>query len=614
MPGNGNGNNFPELEVNGKKVKEMHIDNLSADKLYIKNEDSFNYEYSKKCIFSTQDITLENSKSGTGFLVKGSDGNIYGITTLRNTSLTPNLSSTIEYFNNYIENRNMKIYLDNQKIECREIGISDSANIVVIKLLGVDQSKLHYFEFEDYENIKVGDTVFALGHYPIDNSTLSKGIVRDPIWSFEYASCENLFHDCDMYNSDVSSGHALLNNNGKIIGMHGYQRNLDADSLSGGPNSTTIKNILENIIQTNSNKNKEFSVMSKLVGKSGILIYNENNELIYNSNNPQVKNLNLILSQYVLIEYGNNYTDENDTTKVATRNLEDPENDYFMIAGKKFYPNFNRQYFFNSGKSGIIMDGESLDYEIVYSNDLDSSGEPSIVNSFRFYLGIQWLFNLNNNGYENIKYGQEYYERNYFGKRFATYSLAETGLDDNLEKLISDNWLNLNMEIIPTNQKFKKILNFTEPLEIDYNFFNSLNQFFSRGEYAETTWESMTYTNDNGEKINLIEAENKRSMLSIMNLTMDDLQVTRKRLINSKINNKEDSFLVDITLNIWVDVDFSKLNSSPPENPLVHITTRGVNSIRASVTLKNLDLYRLLTNSIGSIGLNQIYVLNNFFI
>ena len=96
----------------------------------------------------------------------------------------------------------------------------------------------------------------------------------------------------------------------------------------------------------------------------------------------------------------------------------------------------------------------------------------------------------------------------------------------------------------------------------------------------------MKYTNDNGEKILLIEEENRRSMLSVMNLTIDDLQETRKRLLNSNINGLEDSFLVDITLNIWVDIDFSKEN---PVEQLVHIKTRSVNSIRASVTLKDLN-------------------------
>lgn len=117
-----------------------------------------------------------------------------------------------------------------------------------------------------------------------------------------------------------------------------------------------------------------------------------------------------------------------------------------------------------------------------------------------------------------------------------------------------------------------------------------MKSFYSNEEYAETVWESMKYTNDNGEKILLIEEENRRSMLSVMNLTIDDLQETRKRLLNSNINGLEDSFLVDITLNIWVDIDFSKEN---PVEQLVHIKTRSLNSIRASVTLKDLNLYNI---------------------
>ena len=613
MPGNGNGNinDFPELVINGQVVKEMHIDNLSTDKLYVKNSNSFNYGEAKKCIFETADVSTGGIVSGNGFLVKGSDNNIYGITTLKNSSINSNYSSggldLEQPIKNYLENKNIKIFLNNEEIECREIGLCDTANIVVLKLLGVDQTKLHYLEFEDYDNIKIGDTVFALGSVAgIDRSTVSKGIVRDPIWSYKYATCENLFHDCDMFDSS-SSGHALLNNNGKLIGMHGHQYNLGGDSIYGGPNSTTIKNILENIIQVNSYKNKKFSVMSKLVGKSGVLIYNENNELIYSCNEPQLKVLDLTLSQYIIIEYGNNYVDENDSTKVATRNLVDQENDYFMIAGKRFKPNFNKQYFFNSGVSGLTMDGESLDSEITYINETDlnvSNGildidvnTYSIISSFRFYLGIGWFFNMHGSVFNTaLNFGDAFYERNYFGKRFVTYN--PNGVVDNnnnnLATLLENNWDNQIMEIIPTNKKFQKILNFMEPLEINKDFFISFESFFSYDEYGETSWEAMKYTNDDGEEIHLRELENKRSMLSVINLTMDDLQETRKRLIDSKINNKQDSFLVDITLNIWVNVDYTKLESSPEENPLVHIATRGVNSIRASVTLKNLDLYGLL--------------------
>ena len=66
MPGNGNGNinDFPELVINGQVVKEMHIDNLSTDKLYVKNSNSFNYGEAKKCIFETADVSTGSIVSG----------------------------------------------------------------------------------------------------------------------------------------------------------------------------------------------------------------------------------------------------------------------------------------------------------------------------------------------------------------------------------------------------------------------------------------------------------------------------------------------------------------------------------------------------------------------
>ncbi len=91
-------------------------------------------------------------------------------------------------------------------------------DIAVLKLVKVDR-KINPIKIGDDNKLKSGNTVYAIGNLSNYGLSISKGIVSIPHINVSYNNITRNVIQCDLTISDGNSGGALLNDEGRLVGI-----------------------------------------------------------------------------------------------------------------------------------------------------------------------------------------------------------------------------------------------------------------------------------------------------------------------------------------------------------------------------------------------------------
>lgn len=102
--------------------------------------------------------------------------------------------------------------------EVELIKYDTNLDIAVLKLNTIDR-KITPIKMGDDSKLKSGEDVYAIGNLSNYGLSISKGIVSIPHINVTYNNITRNVIQCDLTISDGNSGGALLNSDGKLIGL-----------------------------------------------------------------------------------------------------------------------------------------------------------------------------------------------------------------------------------------------------------------------------------------------------------------------------------------------------------------------------------------------------------
>ena len=127
-------------------------------------------------------------------------------------------------------------FTDGTKASAKVVGTDPSNDLAVIKVDGVDSSKLQPLTFADSSSVKVGDAVYALGSpYGLEDS-FTAGIVSAlgrPITSPNNYTISGAIQT-DAAINHGNSGGPLLNSSGQVIGVNAQIQSDSGDNSGVG--------------------------------------------------------------------------------------------------------------------------------------------------------------------------------------------------------------------------------------------------------------------------------------------------------------------------------------------------------------------------------------------
>ena len=91
-------------------------------------------------------------------------------------------------------------------------------DIAVLKLITIDR-KIKPIKIGDDSKLKPGDDVYAIGNLSNYGLSISKGVVSIPHINVTYNDNTRNVIQCDLTISDGNSGGALIDENGKLVGI-----------------------------------------------------------------------------------------------------------------------------------------------------------------------------------------------------------------------------------------------------------------------------------------------------------------------------------------------------------------------------------------------------------
>jgi putative serine protease PepD len=141
---------------------------------------------------------------------------------------------------------------DGSKASAKLVGTDPSNDLAVIKVEGVDQSKLQPLQLADSSGVKVGDTVYALGSpYGLEDS-FTAGIVSALGRTIQAPNQQSISGaiQTDAAINHGNSGGPLLNTSGQVIGVNAQIQSDSGDNSGVGfaIQSNQVKNIAGDIV------------------------------------------------------------------------------------------------------------------------------------------------------------------------------------------------------------------------------------------------------------------------------------------------------------------------------------------------------------------------------
>jgi S1-C subfamily serine protease len=169
------------------------------------------FESSLSCVFEVKAVSDDKGESfGTGVLIDK-----YG-TVITNAHITTYSSLNIkhEFDKFYIRYATEKEYR-----EAALIKYNEEIDIAVLKIKDIAGLNLKPIKIGKTEKLKSGETVFAVGNAVNHGISISKGIVSIPLIEIAYDDLTRKVIQCDLNINEGSSGGALFDERGRLIGI-----------------------------------------------------------------------------------------------------------------------------------------------------------------------------------------------------------------------------------------------------------------------------------------------------------------------------------------------------------------------------------------------------------
>ena len=131
--------------------------------------------------------------------------------------------------------------------EVELIKYNTDLDIAVLKLIDINR-KITPIKIGDDSVLNSGDDVYAIGNLSNYGLSISKGVVAIPHINVTYNNITREVIQCDLTISDGNSGGALLNSNGKLIGLTTFRLKDQSNNIIYGisyciPISTVLEYI-----------------------------------------------------------------------------------------------------------------------------------------------------------------------------------------------------------------------------------------------------------------------------------------------------------------------------------------------------------------------------------
>lgn len=190
--------------------------------------------------YSIVELKAESSNIGTSFgtaVIISNDGKLVTnahVVTYKQLNITHPFDSISIRFSDEDEYREV------------ELVKYDIESDLAILLLENKDAKFTPIKIGDDTNLKNGDTVYAVGNMSNYGLSITQGIVSNHHINIKYNDITRNVIQCDITISDGNSGGALLNKNGKLVGITTFRlKDLSSNIIYGIayclPSSTVVQ-------------------------------------------------------------------------------------------------------------------------------------------------------------------------------------------------------------------------------------------------------------------------------------------------------------------------------------------------------------------------------------
>ncbi len=197
---------------------------------------------SAKCLPSVVSITTYTSQSGSGMTLQNGSSSNSSSSTASGVGSGVVLDTDGNILTNYhviSDADSMSVSMNDENYEAEVVGYDSSSDLAVIKLKDCDKSKLTPIEVGDSDSLTVGEWVMAIGSPFGNEQSVSTGIVSSLYRSTALPSTSGTSIYANMIQTDAAinpgnSGGALVNNDGKLIGINSIIESYSGSSSGVG--------------------------------------------------------------------------------------------------------------------------------------------------------------------------------------------------------------------------------------------------------------------------------------------------------------------------------------------------------------------------------------------
>ena len=127
-------------------------------------------------------------------------------------------------------------------------------DIAILKLITIDR-KITPIKIGDDNTLKSGDDVYAIGNLSNYGLSMSKGVVSIPHINVTYNETTRNVIQCDLTISDGNSGGALIDKNGKLVGITTFRLKDQTNNIIYGISYCIPVNTVMEYIKINLRRN-----------------------------------------------------------------------------------------------------------------------------------------------------------------------------------------------------------------------------------------------------------------------------------------------------------------------------------------------------------------------
>ncbi|MDR0831995.1 MAG: trypsin-like peptidase domain-containing protein [Bacillales bacterium] len=179
----------------------------------------FNHFHTPSAIFDKVDKSIVEVKASTGSLESYGSGvvinkNGYLITNNHVISYIQNLE--LHFYNN-IE---IRTSFQENYVTTEIVSYDSSLDLAILKIQNLENlNQFKKIKFTKSDNLRIGDKCYSVGNASNLSISMSEGIISNPSINLQIEGVSRKFIQSDISIASGSSGGALLNSNGDLVGI-----------------------------------------------------------------------------------------------------------------------------------------------------------------------------------------------------------------------------------------------------------------------------------------------------------------------------------------------------------------------------------------------------------